>query len=171
MHACAVPKAGRRETCSPLLEKWSQGRLAAATSGESSHLHCVRTRSRPRPLGSPPLASNQPPSGVSHLRGPFLPRWCLRGKSRVDELVQIPRPGKTSLSHHGRTASSGTPASGRHAGTVHGASLPAGEEAHRRKTGRHPETFWPPICPLATQRRSRGKDPRLAAREESGRDL
>lgn len=112
-------------------------------------------------------------------RGPWAPRRSLRTsrplgsvtfadlffrggvygeKSRVDELVQIPRPGKTSLSHHGRTASSGTPASGRLAGAVHGASLPAGEEAHRRKTGRHPETFWPPICPLATQRRSRGKD-------------
>lgn len=167
MHACAVPKAGRRETCSPLLEKWSQGRLAAATSGESSHLHRVRTRSRPRPLGSPPLASNQPPPGVSHLRGPFLPRWCLRGKSRVDELVQIPRPGKTSLSHHGRTASSGTTDSGRHAGTVHGASLPAEKASCVGRTRlRILHKQMDSGLPESSRRDERGEDSRRCSRAD-----
>lgn len=50
---------------------------AAATSGESAHPGYCSTLSRQRALGSPPVLRTS-----RHLRGPFLPGWCLRGSIR-----------------------------------------------------------------------------------------
>lgn len=52
----------------------------------------------------------------------------------MDGLCQVLRPVKTNLSHHGGAAPSGTPASLRVAGAVHGASLPTEKAPCVRRT-------------------------------------